>query len=47
MVDPYKRRLFVSDHTGTREMEDLIVTMDLVGSVDFNELFRQLDEPAE
>jgi Uma2 family endonuclease len=45
-IDPYKRRVFVDDHNGTREVENLIVSMDLVGSVDFNELFRQLDEPA-
>jgi Uma2 family endonuclease len=47
VIDPYKRRVFVSDHAGTREIDDLIVSMELVGTVDFNELFRQLDEPAE
>jgi len=47
IVDPYKRRVFVADHTGTREAEDLVLSMDLVGSVDFKELFRQLDEPAD
>ena len=47
MIDPYKRRVFVADHNGTREVENLIVSMDLIGSVDFNELFRQLDEPAD
>jgi hypothetical protein len=31
----------------TREIEDLILSSDLVGNVDFNEHFRQLDEPAD
>jgi Uma2 family endonuclease len=46
VVDPYKRQLFVADQTGVREIPDLVVSTDLVGTVDFNQLFRQLDEPA-
>jgi Uma2 family endonuclease len=47
VVDPYRRRLFAADHEGIHEIPDLVASMDLVGSVDFNELFRQLDEPAD
>jgi Uma2 family endonuclease len=47
VVDPYKRQLFVADHAGVREIPDLVVSTDLVGTVDFNQLFRQLDEPAD
>jgi len=47
VVDPYRRQLFVANHEGIHEIPDLVVSMTLVGSVDFNELFRQLDEPAD
>jgi Uma2 family endonuclease len=44
IVDPYKRKLFIADHAGLREVPELVASTDLVGEVDFNELFRQLDE---
>jgi Uma2 family endonuclease len=47
IVDPYKRKLFVADLNGVRELPDLVVANELVGSVDFGELFRQLEEPAD
>jgi Uma2 family endonuclease len=47
IVDPYKRKLFVADLNGVREAPDLVVANELVGSVDFGELFRQLEEPAD
>jgi Uma2 family endonuclease len=47
IVDPYKRKLFVADLGGIREVPDLVVATELVGSVDFGDLFRQLEEPAE
>jgi Uma2 family endonuclease len=47
IVDPYKRTLVVADRDGIPDVPDLVVATDLVGTVDFNELFRQLDEPAE
>ena len=47
IVDPYKRKLFVADLSGIREVPDLVVANELVGSVDFGELFRQLEEPAD
>ena len=46
IVDPHKRQVFAADHKGIHEVEGLIVSSDLVGEVDFNELFRRLDEPA-
>ena len=47
IVDPYKRKLFVADLNGIREVPDLVVANELVGNVDFGELFRQLEEPAD
>ena len=47
VVDPYKRRLFVADRAGLRDVPELIAESELVGAVDFNDLFRQLDEPSE
>lgn len=43
-VDPYKRKLFIAGRQGIREVPELIASNALVGEVDFNELFRQLDE---
>jgi Uma2 family endonuclease len=45
LVDPYKRTLQVVDPDGIRSVQDLVVETDLVGSVDFKELFAQVDEP--
>ena len=45
--DPYKRTLQQADHGGIRDCPGLVVETDLVGQVDFNELFAQLDEPTE
>ena len=47
IVDPYKRQLFIADYTGVRDVPELIAETDLVGRVDFKELFARLDEPAE
>jgi Uma2 family endonuclease len=35
IVDPYKRKLFVADLSGIREVPDLVVANELVGSVGF------------
>jgi Uma2 family endonuclease len=45
--DPYKRTLQQADRDGLRPCPGLVVETDLVGQVDFNELFAQLDEPTE
>jgi Uma2 family endonuclease len=47
ILDPYKRKLFVADLKGICEVPDLVVANELVGSVDFGELLRQLEEPAD
>ena len=47
IVDPYKRKLFVADSGGIHESADLLAATELTGTVDFNELFRQLEEPAD
>lgn len=46
IADPYKRKLFVADAQGIHEPENLVAVSSLVGTVDFGEIFRQLDEPA-
>jgi Uma2 family endonuclease len=45
--DPYRRRLQGADWDGLRDYPDLVVETDLVGRVDFGELFAKLDEPTE
>jgi len=47
VVDPYKRTLVEADQNGIRQPETLVLSTPLVGEIDFAELFRQLDEPAE
>lgn len=41
--DPYKRPLQEANREGIRDSPSLVVETDLVGKVDFNELFAQLD----
>jgi len=45
--DPYRRRLQEGDRDGLRDRPNLVVETDLVGRVDFGELFARLDEPSE
>jgi Uma2 family endonuclease len=45
--DPYKRTLQEADNEGIRPCPDLVVGTELVGRVDFPELFSQPDEPTE
>jgi Uma2 family endonuclease len=45
--DPYKRTLQEADRNGIRDCPSLVVETELVGRVDFNELFARLDEPTE
>jgi Uma2 family endonuclease len=45
--DPYKRTLQEADREGIRFCPSLVVETDVVGRVDFNELFAALDEPTE
>jgi Uma2 family endonuclease len=45
--DPYRRRLQEAGRDGLRDCPNLIVETDLVGRVDFGELFARLDEPSE
>jgi len=45
--DPYARRLQEASRDGLRDCPDLLVKTDLVGQVDFGELFRRLDEPSD
>jgi len=47
IVDPYGRRLFLAGPDGLRDIPELVAETALVGSVDFNTLFRQLDEAAD
>jgi len=47
IADPYKRTVQVADRGGFRDCGNLVVETDLVGRVDFRELFAQLDEPTE
>jgi Uma2 family endonuclease len=47
VIDPYKRTLVEADQSGIRQPESLVLSTPLVGEIDFAELFRQLDEPAE
>jgi Uma2 family endonuclease len=43
--DPYRHRVQVAGSDGLRDCPDLIVETDLVGRVDFGELFAKLDRP--
>jgi Uma2 family endonuclease len=47
IADPYKRRVLEADARGIRESASRVVETDLVGSVDFNDLFAQLEEMAQ
>lgn len=47
IVDPAKRRVLDVGATGIRVMPDRIVETDLVGPVDFDSLFNELDEPTD
>jgi Uma2 family endonuclease len=47
VVDPYKRKVVEADRQGIRESSSRVVETDLVGVVDFNELFAQLDDAAQ
>jgi Uma2 family endonuclease len=47
VVDPYKRTLVEADQDGVRRPASGILETELVGPVDFNQLFAALDEPAE
>jgi len=47
IVDPYGRKVFVAGSDGLRDVPELVAETALVGSVDFNALFRQLDEAAD
>lgn len=47
IVDPYKRTLVEADQSGIRQVATRKLSTPLVGDIDFGELFRQLDEPAE
>jgi Uma2 family endonuclease len=46
VVDPYKRLVAEADSRGIRKCVSRIPETPLVGAVDFNELFAQLDEPS-
>jgi len=46
VVDPYRRTVVEADREGIRRCASGIAETDLVGAVDFNSLFAQLDEPA-
>jgi Uma2 family endonuclease len=46
VADPHKRRVVEADAQGIGESSSRIVETDLVGLVDFNELFAQLEEAA-
>ena len=47
VVDPYKRTVIEADPAGIRRPATLVLSTPLIGDVDFADLFRQLDEPAE
>jgi Uma2 family endonuclease len=46
VTDPYKRKVVEADAQGIRESASRVVETELVGGVDFNDLFDQLDEAA-
>ncbi len=47
VIDPYKRTVVEADQSGIRQVETGVLSTPLVGDIDFAELFRQLDEPAD
>jgi Uma2 family endonuclease len=47
IADPYKHTVQEVDHEGIRYCPDLAPETDLVGRVDFNDLFAKVDEPTE
>jgi Uma2 family endonuclease len=47
LVDPYKHTVQEVDHDGIRHRADLAPETDVVGRVDFNALFANVDEPTE
>jgi hypothetical protein len=44
VVDPYKRKVVEADGNGIRERADGVVETTLAGTVDFKQLFAELDE---
>ena len=47
VIDPYKRTLVEADQSGIRQVESQVLSTPLVGEIDFADLFRQLDRPAD
>ena len=47
IADPYRHTVQEADHEGIRYCAGLVPETDLVGRVDFNDLFAQLDESTE
>jgi len=47
VADPYRHRIVQADALGIRESASRVVETDLVGSVDFNDLFAQLEEAGQ
>jgi Uma2 family endonuclease len=47
IVDPYKHTVQEADREGIRSRDDLVLETELVGRVDFNDLFSKVDEPTE
>lgn len=45
VVDPYQRTVVEADREGIRRCASGIAQTDLVGAIDFNALFSELDEP--
>lgn len=47
IADPYKHTVQEADREGIRYCADLVLETDLVGRVDFNDLFAKVDESTE
>lgn len=47
LANPYKHTLQEADRDGIRNCADLVIETDLVGRVDFKDLFTRADEPTE
>ena len=47
IANPYRNTLQEADRDGIRACPGLVVETSLIGRVDFNDLFAQLDEPTE
>lgn len=46
VIDPYRRTVVEADRDGIRHCTTGVAATELVGAIDFNSLFAQLDEPA-